>query len=473
MAFLVGGANSASGGYEISNSCRFDGTSSYMSITPGSAGNRRTFTISCWLKVQPESSSRAIISTGADSGSNDYVYFTSADKIKFSFATESSGDVMFAPVFRDPAAWYHFVFAVDTTQGTAANRVKGYQNGVQMTVTNDSYPDQNYDTAFNNTVVQRIGGRSYSVTQYYDGYMADFILVDGSQLTPSSFGETNNNGVWIPKEADVTYGTNGFKLEFKQTGTSQNSSGIGADTSGNDNHLAVTNLAATDQTTDTPSNNFATMNPLIKSTTGSSNLPTYSEGNCLVTNHDDGDCSTLSTIGVANGRWYFEAKFEKATTDVQGYPQLGWAKHGNDNDGGHVGFHTPDGSNYRGKVDATVIANAFDGVPAANDIIGFYLDVDNGTLIVHQNGSDFMGSGASSGLDFSSTTFDPDTGFFHAKYNSNSNVDHSIQFNFGNPTWSLSSAVSDANGYGNFEYSPTLSGTDYYALCTKNLAEHG
>ena len=470
MAFLVGGANTLDSSYEIDNSLRFNGANQYLSITPGSAGNRRTFTISCWLKVQPEASSRAIISTGDNSGTNDYVYFTSADKIKFSFATESSGDVQFAPIFRDPSAWYHFVFAVDTTQGTAENRVKGYQNGVQMTVTNDSYPSQNYDTAFNNTVVQRIGARSYSATQYYDGYMADFVLVDGSQLTPSSFGEENDNGVWIPIQYSGSYGTNGFFLEFQQTGTSQNSSGIGADSSGNDNHLSVTSLGANSPAIDTPTNNYCTLNILYKATTGSTARPTISNG--MISVARIADSSTQGTFGVANGKWYFEVRVNNG--QVNGYPQIGWSKAGGVNNGQMVGFHTPDGSNYRGKTGSTVVANAFDGALSANDILGFYLDLDNETLIVHKNGSDFMGSGASSGLDFSSTTFAPDTGFFHPHYNTNANSAHSEDFNFGGAiSFTVSSSNADANGYGNFEYSPTLSSTNYYALCTKNLAEFG
>ena len=102
----------------------------------------------------------------------------------------------------------------------------------------------------------------YTSSQYYDGYFSDMYLIDGQQLDSSYFGKTNDNGVWIPKKYTGTYGDEGFKLEFKQTGTGTNSSGMGADTSGNDNHWAVNNLAATDVTTDTPTNNFNTLNSL-------------------------------------------------------------------------------------------------------------------------------------------------------------------------------------------------------------------
>ena len=339
-----------------------------------------------------------------------------------------------------------------------------------MTVSNDSYPAQNYDTAFNNTVVQRIGGRSYSVTQYYDGYMADFNLIDGSALDASYFGETNDDGVWIPKQYTGSYGTNGFFLEFQQTGTSQNASGIGADTSGNDNHLSVSALGANSPAIDTPTNNYCTLNILYKSVNGSVNRPTISNGMIAVARV--ADASTQGTFGVANGKWYFEVRYNSGQVD--GYPQIGFAKVGENNNGQMVGFHTPDGSNYRAKVAGTVIANAFDGTISSNDILGFYLDLDNSTLIVHKNGSDFMGSGATNGLDFSSATFAPDTGFFHPHYNTNANSAHSEDFNFGGAiSFTVSSANADANGHGKFEYNPTISSTNYYALNSKNLAEFG
>ena len=230
-------------------------------------------------------------------------------------------------------------------------------------------------------------------------------------------------------------------------------------------------MDAHDITVDTPTNNFNTMNILYRATTGSTAAPTYKNGALRV--ERVADSSTQGTFGMIKGKWYWEVKYAHTTTDKQGYPQIGASKAGGVNNGQMVGFHTPSGSDYRGKTGSTVIANAFDGAPQADDVIGFYLDLDNETLIVHQNGSDFMGSGASSGLDFSSTSFSPDTGFFHVHYNTNSNEAHVNEFNFGNPAWGLSSAVSDANGYGNFEYSPTLSSTNYYAICSKNLGQYG
>ena len=236
----------------------------YLDRTPGSAGNRRTFTISFWTKIAGGfgSSSRWIFGAGTQSSDNDYLLFPSGDTLKFSFATEGSGNVATTRLFRDPSAWYHVVVAVDTTQATASNRVKMYVNGDQITEFGTaSYPAQNYDTSINNTVVNRIGARAYSATGYYNGYFSQFILVDGTALTPSSFGSTNANGIWVPTTSpSVTYGTNGFKLDFTGTGTSADSSGFGADTSGNNNHFASNNLGTNPNTKDGPENNFCTLN---------------------------------------------------------------------------------------------------------------------------------------------------------------------------------------------------------------------
>ena len=138
--------------------------------------------------------------------------------------------------------------------------------------------------------------------EYAEGYMADFNLIDGQQLDPSYFGETNDDGIWVPKKYTGTYGNNGFFLEFKQTGTSQNASGMGADTSGNGNHFAVHNLAATDVTTDTPTNNFATLNPLTN------NEQAFSEGATKTVKGGNAGTFATSTFEVNKGKWYFESK---------------------------------------------------------------------------------------------------------------------------------------------------------------------
>jgi hypothetical protein len=155
-------------------------------------------------------------------------------------------------VFRDMSAWYHIVVAVDTTQATDTNRVKIYVNGSQVTsFLSTLYPSQNTDTSVNQSGAPcRVGA---GTSLYFNGYMSDVYLIDGQQLAPSDFGEFDeDSGIWKPIAYEGTYGTNGFYLEFKD------SSALGDDTSGNGNDFTVNNLTSIDQTTDTPTNNFAT-----------------------------------------------------------------------------------------------------------------------------------------------------------------------------------------------------------------------
>jgi len=473
---VVGGTQST--GYDIENSLRFNrANTAYLERSISSTGNERTATVSVWVKrsgvgVEHTIFSNKISSSGVNSMK---LSFFSNDRLDWTVATtgDSNKSLTTNAEYRDTSAWLHIVATIDTTQGTESNRMRLYVNGTEITsFQSSSYPSQNDDMRISNSSYPHTIGEDPRDNSNFDGYIAEMHFLDGVAYDPTYFGETNNNGVWIPKEyTGGNYGTNGFFMEFKQTGTSANSSGKGADTSGQNNHFDDNSMDTHDITVDTPTNNFNTMNPLYRATTGSTAAPTYKNGALRV--ERVADSSTQGTFGVIKGKWYWEVKYAHTTTDKQGYPQIGVSKAGGVNNGQMVGFHTPDGSNYRAKNGGSVISNAFDGAPQADDIIGFYLDLDNETLIVHQNGSDFMGSGASSGIDFSSTSFSPDTGFFHVHYNTNSSSDHVNEFNFGNPAWGLSSAVSDANGYGSFEYSPTLSSTNYYALCTKNLAEFG
>ena len=476
MAFLIGGANTLDDAYDISNSIRYNSANSaYFNRTTGSPTNEDMVTISVWLKRTDVGNNNTIMSWNSGNGSQAYIRFAnSSDNVQLynQTASETATSIITNSKTRDPAAWYHLVVQYDAAQGTDSNRVKIYLNNVLQSLGTANYPPQNTALALN------VGSRAINIgrwaagSEYYNGYMAEFHYLDGVIKDPDDFGKTDANGVWVPIEyTGGSYGNNGFFLQFKQTGTSANSSGKGADTSGNDNHFDDNSMDAHDITVDTPTNNFNTMNILYRATTGSTAAPTYKNGALRV--ERVADSSTQGTFGMIKGKWYWEVKYAHTTTDKQGYPQIGASKAGGLNNGQIVGFHTPSGSDYRCKTGSTVISIAFDGAPQADDVIGFYLDLDNETLIVHQNGSDFMGSGASSGLDFSSTSFSPDTGFFHVHYNTNADASHVNEFNFGNPAWGLSSAVSDANGYGNIEYSPTLSSTNYYAICSKNLGQYG
>ena len=258
------GANTLSG-YDVDNSLRFnDDDSAFLSKTfSGDGTHHDKGTVSVWLKRGELGAEQGIFTAG--SSNRHFIRFESGGNLTFR-ATTDSFHVQTTQVFRDPSAWYHIVIAYDTSQGTASNRVKMYVNGSQVSsFSQTDYPDQDLDIKLGAAELNCIGKDSEQTNPYFDGYMCEFAYIDGTQLAASSFGEFDEDSpaIWKPKKFvnDVTFGTNGFYMEFKQTGTSANSSGIGADTSGNDNHFAVSGLAATDQGVDTCTNNFATLNP--------------------------------------------------------------------------------------------------------------------------------------------------------------------------------------------------------------------
>ena len=456
MVFPIAGGTQDTG-YEISNSLRFnDDDSAYLSRTPSSAGNRRTYTISTWVKRSNLSSVQGIFCAKQTKDDTTALVFETGDTLLFTDRPSDNRniDLRTDRLFRDPSAWYHLVIAVDTTQGTDSNRVKIYVNGVQETsFSTSSYPSQNYETAYwNNTNEHRIGMFQDNSALHYDGYISEFNFIDGSALDPTDFGKTNDNGVWIPKKYTSSYGTNGFFLEFQQTGTSQNSSGIGADTSGQDNHFAVSNLAAIDITTDTPTNNFNTLNSLANA-----GGATLSEGNTKCVGAAASDKNTFSTFGLTKGKWYFEIK----VTDqgARGTIFISDTEHNSYTGTNYAGHQTWDGVSY---TSATANSNVGSGA-SDNDIICVAADLDNGQVWYAKNGNiDTSGTANITGL--------PTTTTYRISQSESGNPNSTMEHNYGNPPFSISSGNADANGYGNFEYAVP---SGYYSLCTKNLAEYG
>ena len=234
------GANSVSGGdYEVSNSLRFnDDDTAKLARTPSGASNRKTWTWSGWVKRSTLGAIQGLFVV--DTGSAESALgFLANDTLRFYQTGQTNGLVTNA-VFRDPAAWYHIVLISDTTQSTESSRTKLYINGEQVTsFSSAEYLSQNADTEFNTTNPHEIGFYSNQTggAGHFDGYMAEVHFIDGTAKAHTDFGEFDDNGVWVLKKYSGSYGTNGFFLQFKQTGTSQNASGIGADTSGQGNHL--------------------------------------------------------------------------------------------------------------------------------------------------------------------------------------------------------------------------------------------
>jgi hypothetical protein len=450
MVFPIAGGNESKG-YEISNSLRLnDGDSPKLEFTPSSTGNRRTFTFSFWFKRGVLGTSQYFFYTDNNgSGSTDFLIFiNSSDKFSIGFLDSSQKYLTTNRVFRDVSAWYHAVVAVDTTQSTASNRIKIYINGVEETsfgTDNRSDLGQNTELDFSRQAVHRISG--YSSTAYLDGYLTEYHVVDGTAKAQTDFGEFDDNGVWIPKKYTGTYGTNGFFLEFKQTGTSQNSSGIGADTSGNDNHFAVTNLAATDITEDTCTNNFATFNPLTA--TGG----TYSEGNTVITTGSDASRNERGTFGLDSGKWYWEYKL--AGSNINNI-YLGIGTTDTSVGAEQTGTYTYYSSDSTGRIYTGGSIVATPTAFAVNDIVSIGYNADDNQVLFYLNGS--LVHTTSSVTD---TTYNP---FARIYYTTNQ-----VQANFGNPSFAISSGNTDGK-YGNFEYAPP---SGYYALCTKRLAEFG
>ena len=473
------GANSVSGGYEVSNSLRFnDNDSAYLSRSP-SAGDRHTFTISMWVK-RSNLGDTTIISSGQAA---DLMNINFASGGELGLYNSNGGDIQLSRKFRDVSAWYHIVIAVDTEQSTASNRVRFYVNGTEETSFNSSsYPSQNLDMMFNvnSSFPISIGKYPTSNSTFFDGYMAEVVVIDGTQLNQNSFGEFNDDGVWIPKDvSDLTFGTNGFYLEFKQTGTSANSSGMGADTSGNDNHFAVSGFTASENpvTEDTCTNNFATLNPLFRS--NFDNDGTFSVGNLnrKFTSADSDRGYGFASFGVTSGKWYWEIKIPtvaRANTGIGDINSLA----------GFSGvFYDQNPSkafmvNYNGQIEENASATSYASSLSNNDIVMWALDMDNHRAYYGINGtwqdSGDPTSGSTGTGDVTTQISDQshlNTGepMFPFCFDASTSGQSQFQWNFGNPIHSISSGNNDGK-YGNFEYAVP---SGYYALCTKRLAEFG
>ena len=461
------------GEYEVANSLRFDdGSSDYLNRTPSSAGNRRTWTFSAWVKkcMPLTGGNQRLIACGSGTGGLfSSIEYDSSDRIRILEGTEggsSSVTVRGAGFNRDPSAWQHVVVKYDSTQGTAADRIEIYLNGVEVTYDSTTYPSSNKDSEFNNNVVHTIGATSVgsSVGSFFDGYMAEVVLIDGQALDPTSFGEFDEDSptIWKPKNVSgLTFGTNGFYLDFENSGS------LGADVSGNGNNFTVNNLTSIDQSTDTCTNNFATMNPLVNK----ANYSTHSDGNLTIVGNDSSNASrNHSTIAPSQGKWYMEFK----AIDIQGtsYPGVGIISSSDASSGSDQVGSATNSVSYR--AGGTILSGGnitdTESTFTDNDIIGIAMDLDNGAVYFHKNGTYQNSGDPTSGSSRTGSLYNftvSDSYHFSATLYT---ADAEVSANFGSPPYSISSGNSDGNGYGNFEYSVP---SGYYSLNTKNLSEFG
>ena len=474
MSLIIPANTLASGGYAVDNSCRFDGSSSYMHKDIVTPTNQKKYTISAWVK-RSKLTSRQRVFTVIDVDSTaaySYLEFQADDKLNFDdFDGDSTRLTRTTNAqFRDPSAWMNIIIAVDTTiaDGSAVDRVKMYINGTQVssfgTTTNAS---QNYDTTtLNSNKTFRIGEHGTAGFRL-GGYICEFVLIDGLQLDATSFGEFDeDSGIWKPiSVSGLTFGNNGFYLDYEDSANLGNDANGGTD-------LTEVNLAATDQSTDTCTNNFATMNPLDNYLQAHA----FSDGNLTVTTTNASQSYSTSSILLTSGKWYVECKPVSGGSE----PEIGVANKMvllNAGNNAQLSYNA-NGYGYRASDPGTVwyngeyVTNAL--VAYANgDIIGIALDLDNNKLYFSKNGTfansqdPTDGTNAVSIVDPAST----EIGGYVFAMNENFNDQNKVfSWNFGYPSYAISSGNTDGNGYGNFEYAPP---SGYFACCTKNLAENG
>ena len=464
------GANSVSGDLITNSLCFNDGDSARLARAQAN-GNQDKWTWSGWVKRSTLGAAQCFFATTDGSATSFDAKFDGSDNLDvYNYLGGGFGARLITNrVFRDVAAWYHIVIVYDSGNGTEANRLRIYVNGTEETsFSTTNYPSQNEDSDLNVSGSDIEIGRQANGSQFFDGYMAEMFLLDGQAKAPTDFGETDSNGVWVPKEyTGGSFGTNGFHLQFKQTGTSANAAGIGADTSGNGNHFAVSNLAAIDVGIDTPFNNFATLDP-----TNNFASPAVSEGNLEFDSNSSSGCSMVSTIAPSNGKWYAEAKIAPAASAgavvavAAGVSEVGKESFNVKGQGAsrpNVGYNYGDNINTNVEIDGSLVDT--ESQYRAGDIVGIALNLDDGEVTFYLNGT-AINSGTAYNLHTNSTH--ESTGFSVQTHTGGGN--QIVSYNFGNPAFAISSGNSDANGYGNFEYSVP---SGYFALCTKNLAEYG
>ena len=454
MSIIIPANSAASGGYEVSNSLRFNTASTdYLTRAASAFGtptNRKKCTISFWCKRSTLTVQQAVmgVETTPAGGSNEArIVLRGDDTLEF-YDYQSGYKFRYITnrVFRDVNAWYNIVLVVDTTHPTGSARVNIYINGVQETSFSSSTdPAQNLDTFINSGNYVQLGRQSTG-NSYYGGYLSEYVFIDGSALAPTDFGEFDeDSGIWKPiNVSGLTFGTNGFYLEFGNSGA------LGTDSSGAGNTFTASNLAAIDQTTDTCTNNFCLLNSIDKGY-GTIN---FTEGNTQAAGSGSGWHGARATMGVSSGKWYWEV-------NMSGSNQIGVSNETID----------MDNDNAQDLVGVTVFYNASGGIIRTDgsqvggttatfvlsDVAGYALNMDDKKLSIYKNGSIIVTNTALS------TSI---TNFALPFFSVNGGADWKI--NFGNPSVALNSAVADANGYGAFEYAPP---SGYLALCTANLSE--
>ena len=455
----------STGPYQIDNSVKLeDDNDEYLTRTNASGTNRKTFTVSAWFKQTELATQLGHITEiwdGGTVGNATRMGVYSDDRLWIDVAggTGNTGTQfrsLSSLKLRDTSAWYHMVLAVDTTQSTEANRMKVWLNGAEVTAWyQHQIPTEDYQCALESGATMSWG--SYNSTYHgFSGYLAECNYLDGVTATQNDFGEYDDDtGIWIPKEYTGSYAGQSAYLDFSDA------SDLGANSKGDDVNFSLVNIAAADQSTDTPTNNFCTWSPLWNY----ASYPKITEGATKVRLDDSTNEGAKATIGLTNGKWYWEAK----PVGTIGSQYIGIQTDGDSNIYANANsMH----NNYTMVINPTGRYYSYSGSQSesadqgwdltASDWLGIALDMESSTQTIkyYKNGSLMQSLDLIS--DMQGKTVFP----FLINYEN-----RSFDINFGGYTINtISSAASDANGYGTFEYAPP---SGYYALCTKNLAEYG
>jgi len=464
-------------GYTIDQSLRFnDDDSAYLSRTPSSAGNRRTWTWSGWVKRGNIKSgwTSFFVSVSGSQYTNFGIQGSGSDTLRL-VQDNGSGGVYALNTnakLRDASAWYHIVVKVDTTQSTSTDRVKIYLNGVEQSLTG-SYPSQNSDTWINNTQSHLLGGWG-TVSEYLDGYLAEVNFIDGQALDPTYFGETGDYGEWKPIEYTGTYGTNGFYLDFD--GTYYN------DKSGNGNNWTANNLSSYDVVPDSPTNNFATLNGLIDHASYSSPYAFYGgnlyEGNLKFdpTTNSNGSAANTGTIAMpqGSGKWYIEwnhpyINSQSTKTGIQDVDDP-YVDAGSKATSYGLGTQAS-GTDYWFTRNNGTDTNTVTETLSTATVWSMAYDSDNGKIWFAKNGTWINSGNPATGTN---PTYSGITGtkeFIAGGYHYNSMYQTTV-VNFGQDSSFAGNKTAqgntDSNNIGDFYYTPP---SGYLALCTANLPD--
>ena len=437
----------------------------YLTRTPSSSSNRKTWTWSAWIKLGALGTDRNLFGAYAHSSDNFKINIADTDTVSMRFYNGTEYQLGLNRKFRDTSAWYHLVFAVDTTLASGGDRFKIYVNGIRETsfaAAND--PTLDLQMTINDTTATQIG--RFNTGSYFDGYMNNVAFVDGTALTPTSFGETDSaSGIWKFKTpSGITWGNNGFHLKM------DNSANLGLDSSGETNNFTLSGNGR--QAKDTPTNVYATLNPLDNFYSAS----TFANGNTSQTSNASNYGWVVSTLGITSGKFYAECK-QTGFSGGSNYNLIGVASYQNTTTAQFLGESAGNASYYaQGEIyngNGTDIGSM--PTYTTNDIIGVAVDLDNNFIYWHKNGV-YINSGVptsggtgTGGLALTASSSTSLGAYFFGSGDYGTSLVVNNSWNFGNGyfgTTAVASAGTNASGIGIFEYDVP---TGYTALSTKGL----